>query len=49
MNNPCVVEEEMSIHLRELLEQHGGGVRGGWNNLQAVIPGGSSNRALNKV
>ena len=49
MNNPCVVEEEMSIPLRELLERHGGGVRGGWNNLQAVIPGGSSTRALNKV
>ena len=49
INNPCVVEEEMSIPLRELLEKHGGGVRGGWNNLQAVIPGGSSTRALNKV
>ena len=47
--NPCVVEEEMSIPLKELLEKHGGGVRGGWNNLQAVIPGGSSTRALNKV
>lgn len=42
MNNPIVVEEEMSITLRELLERHCGGVRGGWNNLQAVIPGGSS-------
>ena len=49
VNNPCVVEEEMSIPLRELLEKHGGGVRGGWDNLQAVIPGGSSTRALNKV
>ena len=28
--------------LRELLEKHAGGVRGGWNNLLAVIPGGSS-------
>jgi NADH:ubiquinone oxidoreductase subunit F (NADH-binding) len=36
------VEEEMSITLRELLERHCGGVRGGWSNLQAVIPGGSS-------
>src|SRR5690606_8262757 len=35
-------EEEMSITLRELLDRHCGGVRGGWDNLQAVIPGGSS-------
>lgn len=42
INNPCVVEEEMSIPLRELIERHGGGVRGGWDNLLAVIPGGSS-------
>ncbi len=40
--NPCVVEEEMSIPLRELLDKHCGGVRGGWDNLKAVIPGGSS-------
>jgi len=42
VNNPCVVEESMSIPLRELLEKHAGGVRGGWDNLLAVIPGGSS-------
>lgn len=42
VNNPCVVEEEMSIPLRDLIEKHCGGVRGGWDNLQAVIPGGSS-------
>ena len=42
MHNPCVVEEEMSIPLRELLERHCGGVIGGWDNLLAVIPGGSS-------
>jgi len=42
VNNPCVVEEEMSINMRELLEKHCGGVTGGWNNLQCVIPGGSS-------
>lgn len=40
--SPCVVEEEMSIPLRELLDKHCGGVRGGWKNLKAVIPGGSS-------
>jgi NADH-quinone oxidoreductase subunit F len=39
---PCVVEEAMSIPLRELLDKHAGGVRGGWDNLLAVIPGGSS-------
>ena len=32
----------MSIPLRELLDRHCGGVRGGWKNLKAVIPGGSS-------
>ena len=39
---PCNVEEAMGTPLRELLEKHAGGVRGGWNNLLAVIPGGSS-------
>ncbi len=42
VNNPCNVEEEMGIPLRELIEKHAGGVRGGWDNLLAVIPGGSS-------
>jgi NADH-quinone oxidoreductase subunit F len=42
VTNPCVVEEEMGIALRELIERHAGGVRGGWDNLLAVIPGGSS-------
>jgi len=42
VNTPCNVEEEMSIPLRELIEKHAGGVRGGWDNLLAVIPGGSS-------
>jgi NADH-quinone oxidoreductase subunit F len=37
-----VVEEEMAVPLRELLERHAGGVRGGWGNLLAIIPGGSS-------
>ena len=46
VNRPCVVEEEMSIPLRELLEKHCGGVRGGWDNLKAVIPGGSSVQLL---
>jgi NADH-quinone oxidoreductase subunit F len=42
VNKPCNVEEAMGIPLRELLEKHAGGVRGGWDNLLAVIPGGSS-------
>lgn len=42
VNRPCNVEEEMSIPLREIIEKHAGGVRGGWDNLLAIIPGGSS-------
>lgn len=42
VEKPCNVEESMSIPLKELLERHCGGVRGGWKNLKAVIPGGSS-------
>ena len=48
VNNPCNVEEEMSIPLKDLIEKHAGGVRGGWDNLLAVIPGGSSVRMLPK-
>jgi NADH-quinone oxidoreductase subunit F len=42
VNTPCNVEEAMSIPLKELVERHAGGVRGGWDNVLAVIPGGSS-------
>jgi NADH-quinone oxidoreductase subunit F len=42
VNKPCNVEEVMGITLRELLDTHCGGVRGGWDNLLCVIPGGSS-------
>ncbi|GAX83173.1 hypothetical protein CEUSTIGMA_g10599.t1 [Chlamydomonas eustigma] len=42
VNRPCTVEEEMSIPLKQLIEKHAGGVRGGWDNLLAIIPGGSS-------
>ena len=42
VNNPCVVEEAMSITFDELIDKHCGGIRGGWDNLKAVIPGGSS-------
>merc|ERR1711973_242911 len=36
VNNPCTVEEEMSIPLRELIERHAGGIIGGWDNLLCV-------------
>jgi NADH-quinone oxidoreductase subunit F len=42
VNKPCVVEDAMSVPFRELIERHAGGIRGGWDNLLAVIPGGSS-------
>jgi NADH-quinone oxidoreductase subunit F len=42
VNKPCNVEEEMGIPLKDLIEKHAGGVIGGWDNLKAVIPGGSS-------
>ncbi len=42
VNKPCNVEEEMGIPLKELIEKHAGGVIGGWDNLKAIIPGGSS-------
>jgi len=42
VNKPCVVEEAMGIPFRELIDRHAGGIKGGWDNLLAVIPGGSS-------
>jgi len=48
VERPCNVEEVMGIPLRELIEKHCGGVRGGWDNLLAVIPGGSSVPVLPK-
>lgn len=42
VNKPCNVEEVLGIPLKELIEKHAGGVRGGWDNLKAIIPGGSS-------
>ena len=42
VNTPCNIEEEMGIPLKELIEKHAGGIRGGWDNLKAIIPGGSS-------
>ena len=48
VNSPCNVEEEMGVPLKDLIEKHAGGVIGGWENLQAVIPGGSSMPLLPK-
>ena len=42
VERPCNVEEAMGIPLRELIERHAGGVRGGWDNLLGIIPGGAS-------
>ena len=42
VNKPCVVEEEMGIPMKTLINEYAGGVIGGWENLLAVIPGGSS-------
>ncbi|MAC78922.1 MAG: NADH-quinone oxidoreductase subunit F [Rhodobacteraceae bacterium] len=48
VNTPCVFEEEMSLPVREIIEKHGGGIRGGWDNLKAIIPGGASCPILRK-
>ena len=42
VNKPCNVEEELGIPMHELIDKYAGGVRGGWDNLLAVIPGGAS-------
>jgi len=49
VNTPCTVEESMSIPLKELIERHAGGVKGGWDNLLGIIPGGSSVPVLPKA
>ena len=48
VEKPCNVEEAMGIPLKELIERYAGGVRGGWDNLLAIIPGGSSVPVLPK-
>ena len=42
VNNPCTVEVPLGIPLKKLIEKYAKGVIGGWDNLLAVIPGGSS-------
>jgi NADH-quinone oxidoreductase subunit F len=41
-----VVEEAVGNPVKQLIEDHFGGVRGGWSNLKAVIPGGISVRMI---
>jgi NADH-quinone oxidoreductase subunit F len=42
VNTPATFEESMGITFEEMIEKHCGGIRGGWDNLLAVIPGGAS-------
>ncbi|MEO5341190.1 MAG: NADH-quinone oxidoreductase subunit NuoF [Magnetococcus sp. MYC-9] len=49
VNKPGNYEVELGIPLKVLLEEHAGGVRGGWENLKGVIPGGSSSPILPKA
>jgi NADH-quinone oxidoreductase subunit F len=42
VNKPATFEEAMGITFEEMIEKHCGGIRGGWDNLLAVIPGGAS-------
>ncbi len=42
VDKPAVFEEAMSIPFKDMIEKHCGGITGGWDNLLAVIPGGSS-------
>ena len=37
-----MLKKKWGYLLKDLIEKHAGGVIGGWDNLQAVIPGGSS-------
>ena len=49
VNNPCNVEEELGVPLKFLIQKYAGDVIGGWDNLLAVIPGGSSVPLLPKI
>lgn len=42
VNNPCVVEEELGVSFRTLVDDHAGGIIGGWDNFLCIIPGGAS-------
>ncbi|MBF0582779.1 MAG: NADH-quinone oxidoreductase subunit NuoF [Magnetococcales bacterium] len=49
VNKPGNYEVELGLPMRVLLEEYAGGVRGGWDNLKGVIPGGSSTPVLTKA
>ncbi len=42
VNRPATFEEAMGESFKDIIEKHCGGIRGGWDNLLAVIPGGAS-------
>ncbi|WP_137152016.1 NADH-quinone oxidoreductase subunit NuoF [Devosia sp. FKR38] len=42
VNKPATFEEAMGESFKDIIEKHCGGIRGGWDNLLAVIPGGAS-------
>ncbi|CDP54226.1 NADH-ubiquinone oxidoreductase chain F [Devosia sp. DBB001] len=42
VNQPATFEEAMGVTFEEIIDKHCGGIRGGWDNLLAVIPGGAS-------
>lgn len=48
VNHPCTFEEEMSMPLKDMIDTHCGGIRGGWDNLLGIVPGGSSVPVLPK-
>lgn len=49
VEHPCIFEEEIGVPIKELIEEYAGGVTGGWDKLQALIPGGISAQILNKT
>lgn len=49
VNKPGNYEVELGLPLKTLIEEYAGGVRGGWDNLKGIIPGGSSTPILTKL
>lgn len=49
VNHPCTVEESMGVPFKYLVEKYAGGIRGGWGNLLAIIPGGSSTPVIHEM
>jgi NADH-quinone oxidoreductase subunit F len=48
INKPCIIEEELGVTFSDLINHHCNGIIGDWDNLQAIIPGGSSTPLLIK-